>query len=345
MNILKGLYFPGTVAGGSSFDSLLCLLDTIDYYRIIEENELPADPQEEPSSWQGQVVAPLGKDRERFLAMIRDVRLYGAEFYENCLAGMSADPGLDQDESSVWQLAASLYGGKDAGRKKILLAKLWRARVVLKLAEILAAEQAGIDKGLAAVRQGELQVFSGLKGDEGDAGADDLFTPMDGAMSGARPVKAGKVLPAWSVFHAFDSHDHPLLVTDNGEAAAILFDVLEQVSGKGGQLLVELQLPTVSSSASLEQKRAELADSRQAVAGALAKIIAGEGAAGLTDLQHAAAGWQKNVGQEKQPAGCTFALYLISGDYMGKVWDRISGLSGDKTWSPVTLVGVLGGQV
>ncbi len=39
MNVLRGLYFPGTGLKKELFCSLLCLLDKVDFYQIVAEEE------------------------------------------------------------------------------------------------------------------------------------------------------------------------------------------------------------------------------------------------------------------------------------------------------------------
>ncbi|MEN8142106.1 MAG: hypothetical protein ABFQ82_00745 [Thermodesulfobacteriota bacterium] len=342
MNIIKGLYFPGTMARGAAFNSLLCLLDQIDYYLVVEDDQDQPGDSGANSYWQGQVVAPLGEEREKFLAMIRDIRLYGAQYYENCLARLSADGGLDSDETSARQLAARVKEGKAGGSEKLPSAKLWQARVVLRLAEILEEEKTEIDRGLAAVKRNEMNVFRGLKGEDEDSKEDDLFSYGGPEVIGSKPVNFDKALPAWGVLHTVDSQDHPFLVTDNAAAAAVLFDVTEAMAGEEVQLLVAIDLPWVGSAEDLAESRAELAENRRPIAEALRKIMAGGGAAGLVQLQEAAGLWQKNIEKKNRPGGSTFSLYLLPGDYSGKMWEKISGVVLEKSWPPQILVGVLG---
>ena len=109
MNLPSGLYFPGTGLKKDLFSSLRCLFDKVDFYRITEEEAVDTADSED-DGWEGRVVLPLGDDRERFMAMIRDIRSHGDEYYESCLASLSSQSQVDRDESSVWRLVASLHG-------------------------------------------------------------------------------------------------------------------------------------------------------------------------------------------------------------------------------------------
>ena len=139
-----------------------------------------------------------------------------------------------------------------------------------------------------------------------------------------------------------DSQPRPFLVTDNADVAAVFFEIMGEVAGQDVQLLADFDLPYVGSIEDLEKKRDELAESRRPVAEALQKIMAGEGATGLNQLQEASGLWQKNVEKQNLPVGRTFSLYLMPGGHLGTVWERISGLVLGKTWPSQILVGVLG---
>ncbi len=342
MNIVKGLYFPGTRQRGSSFYGLLCLLDQVEYYMVVEDIE--GHPQESGSRsfWQGQVVTPLGADREKFQAMISDIMLYGAQYYENCLARLSAAAGFDPDETSVRQLASRLQEGKAGGPERLPAEKLWQARLVLRLAEILEEENAEIDRELAAAARNEVNLFRELKGGDEDSKGDGLLFGDDIEVKEGKQADFDKVLPAWSVLHMADGQERPFLVTDNADVASLIFDILEEVSGEAVRFLADFDLPFLGSIGDLENKRDELAESRRTFAEALQKIMAGEGAAGLGQLQEAAGFWQKNCEKGKRPGGRTLSLYLMPGKYSGMVWERISGLVFGKNWPSQILIGVLG---
>ena len=89
MNLLNGLYFPGTGLKKDLFSSLNCLFGRIDYYLLFEEDA--ADKaNDKDDRWEGRVVLPLGDDRKRFMAMISDIRTHVGEYYESCMADLSA---------------------------------------------------------------------------------------------------------------------------------------------------------------------------------------------------------------------------------------------------------------
>ncbi len=344
MNMLNGLYFPGTGPNKELFCSLLCLLAKIDFYQIVAE-EATDGGNDGASYWEGQVVMPLGEDHDRFLAMIRDIKAHAADFYGGYLSALSADSLIDRDESSVWQLVASLHGeNKEADQDPALTEKLWQARLVLKLAEILAAEQADINKGLTDLNRAEQAVFYAMKGELDDRDdCDEVFPASGQEMAGGQ--EGGKIkhlLKAWGALFVMDSRKHSLLVTDSEDGAAILFDAWEELSGKRPQLLVGLDLPVAESVEAMEAARDELAAARTAVSNGLQDILAGDGVGGAAKLETALELWQGQIGA-KEGRKWPIDIYLLPGHSLREVWGRISGMvvADDGDVNQTSLIAVL----
>jgi hypothetical protein len=327
MNMLRGLYFPGTGPKKELFCSLLCLLDKVGFYQIVAA-EADGDDDSSPY-WEGQVVLPLGEDRDRFLAMVRDIKAHAADFYGGYLAALSADSLIDRDESSVWQLVASLHGeNKEPDQDPVLTEKLWQARLVLQLAEILAEEQADINKNLANLQRAEQAVFVALKGGHNDQGDDDELLESNALKIGGGQAggKIKHLLKAWGALFVTDRKPHPLLVTDSENAAAILFDAWEELSSERPQLLVELDLPIVESIEAMKATRDELAEAGTAVSTGLQDILVGDGVAGAAKLKTAVELWQGRIG-EMDGRKCHLDFYLLPGHSLREVWGRISGMA------------------
>ncbi|MEN8134932.1 MAG: hypothetical protein ABFS18_05280 [Thermodesulfobacteriota bacterium] len=341
MNMLSGLYFPGTGPNKELFYSLLCLLAKIDFYQIVADD----GSNDGSPYWEGHVVMPLGEDRDRFLAMIRDIKAHAADFYGGYLSALSADSLIDRDESSVWQLVASLHGeNREADRDPVLTEKLWQARLILKLAEILTEERADINRGLTDLNRAEQAVFEALKGEHDDQADDDEVLPTAALKIGGGRAggKIKHLLKAWGALFVMDSTQHSLLVTDSEDAAAILFDAWEELSGERPQLLVELDLPVVESIEAMAAARVESAEAGTAVSNGLQDILAGDGVSGIANLKTAAELWQNKVGAEDR-RNCRLDIYLLVGHSLREVWGRISGMAvaADGDGSQPSLVAVL----
>jgi hypothetical protein len=337
MNLLRGLYFPATGLKKELFRSLRGLFDRIEYYLVSEEEQEDRGEGVGADGWQGSVVLPLADDHQRFMAMVKDIRTHADEYYEGCLAGLSDHSQGDPSESSVWKLVASLHGeAAEPEEDPALIEKQWQARLLLKLAEIVAAEQEEIDRGLANFRQKEQALFSSLKGElEGSAEVAGIFG-VSGSDTGGRsdPTRAKHLLAAWGVFFASDPRRHDFLFTDNEDGAAALFNAWEELCQNPPQLLAELAVPGPGSDSGTDP-------AGLAIAGALNALVSGEGAGDPGELADAVAQWQKKSTAAGGDQGI-LAVYLLQGVALEKLWQRISGMTvAEKSFGDRLLVGVL----
>lgn len=345
MKILAGLYFPGTEPDKEVFLTLLCLLDQVNYYRIVE-GETGVDSDEEGAAyWQGRVVLPLGEDRVRFLAMIRDIRSHSADFYGGYLSALSASSLVDRDESSVWQLVANLHGHSNSEQDRLKTRKLWQARMVLYLAEIMKAEQVDLANDLAELGRREQAASNALKGDIPDADDDqDIFQISNLNLAGGeKRVSVGNLLKAWGTLFVIDPSLNPFIFTDNEDAAAIIFDGWEELSGERPQHLAEIKVPLLASVGELEAARVHGGEAGSAINDALKNILDGKVASGTAELKTALGLWR---GRElsKDVRQRTVGIYLLQGHSLKDVWARVCHLPVDNQTAgdQQSLVAVLG---
>lgn len=114
--------------------------------------------------------APLGADRDRFLRLVSDLRTrrddYAAQLGHQTLASISAASARRAETKST--IVGSLLAGhgiREEGddRRRLLL---WQARLLLKLAEMHAADQEELRGQLQRLREKEAVLFSGLREEE-----------------------------------------------------------------------------------------------------------------------------------------------------------------------------------
>ena len=336
MNLLEGLYFPGTAPKKELFGSLRCLFDRIDSYRITEDDVADYVNGGETDGWEGRVVLPLGDDRERFMAMVSDIQTHAGEYYEGFLAALSAQSQVDRDESSVWRLVANLHGEQSgSGDKQAFVEKKWQARLVLKLAEIVTEAEDEIDRELANFRQKERAVISSLKGELDESSEASEIFAGSGSGSGGRSnlVRARQLLAAWGVLFACDLRRHNFLFTDDEDAAAALFNAWEEIAPDQPQLLAELKIPGPEVHSGVES-------AGSAIAGALNVLVSGEGPDGPEELAMAVEQWNQGLG-ETGGDRVLLSVYLLQGASLGKLWRRISGTDAVKSLGDRMLIGVL----
>jgi hypothetical protein len=133
-----------------------------------------------------QVHTPslLGKDRERFMGLIREIRQQKDSVAEQLSALTLAHLSQKQNsgEHNHHAIMASLLDGqlpdKDHSEDEQYEAALWQARLVLTLAEILDKEEAELALQLSEIDDNELNLFQELKGEE-DSGTDAEENPFD----------------------------------------------------------------------------------------------------------------------------------------------------------------------
>lgn len=345
MNIMRGLYFPGITPDKAFFCSLLCLLDKVDFYRVVEQEEDASRKDDGSAYWEGHVVLPLGEDRDRFLAMVRDIKNHAADFRGGYLAALANEALGGRGESAVWQLVANLHGkNRQTDHDHVLTEKLWQARLVLKLAEMLAVERAEIAEALTEYGRMEQAVFSALKGelDDSDEGEEVFLTNAVNTGDSQGGAQVRHLMKAWSALAVMDPQKHSFMVTDSELAASILFDAWQEVSSGPPQLLLELELPAIETIAAMERIRKELAEAGTAARKALQDIVEKDPTVATANLKKAAGLWQRKVAAREGRTGY-LDIYLLRGQSLKTVWEKISGVPapGDSAGTRQNLVGVL----
>jgi hypothetical protein len=211
----------------------------------------------------GYVPAPLGKDRDRFNSLIRELQTYRSEDITRLVSFAKAEITTgqirDQDESSAGTLMSAMHKDKAASSSELQTERLWQARLVLKLAEILDEKETAIQNGLAAVTSIEKKLYGSLQG-AGEPDPDEI-TILTGADSGDpgnsftqqpqnRPLSQADLLiplrvKAWAELFLSDRLREPasFLVTAYKDAAALLIDGCENLFQKQPEKIISLLLP------------------------------------------------------------------------------------------------------
>ena len=265
MTRLSALLFPETVPAMQSIATLLCFFDTAAYYLPIE----PGDNHLEPARQllhglcTGYAPAPLGSDQDRFNHLIRELQSYRSEdltrLFSFAKAEITSGQIRDQDESSAGTLFTALHKPTDSSSSESLRERLWQARLVLKLAEMLDEKEAEISNGLAAVTSIEQKLYGSLQGtDEPDPdelasiAGDDTTAPENSfaQQPNDQPLSQADLLiplrvKAWAELFLVDRLKKPacFLATAQKDAAALLIDGCENVFHKQPEKLLSLLLP------------------------------------------------------------------------------------------------------
>lgn len=255
MNTLDTLYFPDTALTTDRQFPLFLLFSTVHLIRPVE----PADKSEENSMdtfmdhqfCQAHTPHPLGKDRDRFLYLINDIKNrkddYAAQLSHITLASMTekrgkSDPSKNEIMSSL--LGKPVSSSNDAAEK--MQESLWQARLVLKIGEILDLEEEEVAQALIHLEESETDLFDKLKGKDSDA-AETLYEELVNIKSKLNMPRAGSMvnrLLAWfKLTQGSELPTCPVWTTTRQEVADILFEKYENNKGSAPILIAEVELP------------------------------------------------------------------------------------------------------
>ncbi|MGE4558599.1 MAG: hypothetical protein AB7E77_00220 [Desulfobulbus sp.] len=191
---------------------------------------------------------PLGDQRQRFLALIEDMRRHGADYTSQLsmltLAGMQRDR---EQRESTHALMADLLQRTDIREKEEEQLQLWQSRLMLKLGEWYDLQQADIDSTLNHIASRQDALVQALREEE-----ETTFSLPAGAGESSREPESllRHRLKAWSRLCFHDQSQAPgILVTCHNMALELLQEVYEKLQGQPAQTLVSLDLPENSGDA------------------------------------------------------------------------------------------------
>lgn len=268
-NITAALIFPETEPSVPGMAKLLVFFDALSYYLPTESDGSNNRGNKFLTNLcTAYAPAPLGEDLSRFCRLLREmetgrpdeiVRLFSA-----ASAPIASGQVRDQDEISAGSVYSALQ--KDTETKTGILNKerLWQARLILKLAEMLIKKEAEVKLGLEQAATVEQKILSSLKG----SGEMETGTLADLNNHGKPQYpEAARILPeegfleasdlliplrvkAWAELYLADSlYPNPLiLVTTIPESGALLLDGYENIWGRDAKKLFSLSIPAVSPS-------------------------------------------------------------------------------------------------
>jgi len=239
---LTALYFPRTSPSTRQLTQELVFFDKIFHYLAAEAEESTTD-ETTAGLCEGYPPVPFHGDLDRFRQLIRELKGNEAEFYSGHLSTIAAGNEKNRDEQSVKSLIQSIGGKSTAEPQKQSDNRedLWRARLLLKLAEILYQEEQDLQKELAAISMKEQELFEALKGEP-----EIPFTPTPFQQTASPlPMKPKILVKAWAKLFLADKQqdNYSILVSDQSDAADLLFDANETLTQKRPVRLFRIPLP------------------------------------------------------------------------------------------------------
>ncbi len=257
MNSLNTLFFPGTDIYSIRQYPIFLLFQKIHLIKPVEKDPAGAGGESSDSFiksgfCQAHTPCPLGENRKRFLHLVQDIRNrkddYAAQLSSLILAGKSRNPttGEDSEQAIITSLIAP-----DAQKTKSLQTekeeKLWQARLVLAIGEILDQEEEEIARNLAMLDDDQAELFKALHGDieefEEDSPLAELSL-LESKMGAANSGNIKKRFSSWkTLFMESDLEENEILLTTSRDAGDLLLESYEQQTGQQAQILGELELP------------------------------------------------------------------------------------------------------
>jgi hypothetical protein len=279
----SALLFPETEPSIHDIGKLLFFFNSLSYY-------VPTESDDEGSNAQnlfknictGYAPAPLREDLTRFNRLLHEMENSRpddlARLFSFAMSPIATEQIRDKDEVSSTSVLSALQ--KDNGNKAHIQHKerLWEARLILKLAEMLNKRESEVRRGLAQVSSDEQKIFASLKGiretkPKGHAQSPELekLTKLPREIKYPEDYSAGAsamLIPlrikAWAeLFLADPSPNRPFaIVTTSLDSGSILLDRYENTCRRSSQKLFSLSIPTFPILGSSESANEQYISSR-----------------------------------------------------------------------------------
>ncbi|MEA2082904.1 MAG: hypothetical protein U9O82_01435 [Thermodesulfobacteriota bacterium] len=273
MNYDTTLFLPDTVLNKNTVKKLLLFFESVYHYLPTEAETGTEDETFSNELIRGYAPVPLGDDLLRFRKMMKDLTGHGDEYYGGYLSSLSHDLLIDRDEASVWALISNISGTDGRTAKSTSAAEsieeLWRARLLLKLAESLDHADQETNNGLARIEFRQTVLMKSLRGEDGFSektmleDAANLHNEIPEAVSfnikdilapSHFPIRAEYLIKAWGRLYIADRNieERPFILTTGLINAEHLFDALEYHFKKEPAKLFSIILPDFAQAEDVE---------------------------------------------------------------------------------------------
>lgn len=257
MNSLKTVLFPATVIHSIRQYPIFLLFSQINIISAVESNG--QEPPEESTDTfinsglcQVDTPCPLGENLDRFLHLVTDIRTrkddYAAQLSSLTLAAMSSS--YKSGEQSERAIINEFLTPKDLSaeeKQQDQEAKLWQARLVLAIGEILDQEEEEIARNLSMVDDETSGLFNALHGDSEDFEQDSPFAELSQLTGNFSAVHSGnmeKRLDSWAQLFAESKHtDSNVFLTTSADVLDTITESYEKVTGNSPIEYTGIELP------------------------------------------------------------------------------------------------------
>lgn len=327
MNKSIACVFPETLPDERLLLPLVQVFEQVVYLQAVENEAPPSDTEtgvvrhcREQGRLRQFIPAPLGEQRQRFLALVQDMRRRGDTYISQLslltLAGLNR---RDQPETGQ-AIIGDLLRRSDIRAEQDLEQMLWQSRLIVKLGEIYDIEQAGLRQALGEISSRQDSLMAALCDDEDSPFVrstenQDLDQETDGILRHR--------LRAWTRLCLHGGNTIPgLLITRHRNAVDLLQEVYEKRWRQPSRLIATLDIPEFGSgSASAPTSEPSLADQCPSLTMALAAMSNGASSLQLDNdaeqlLEKGILEWSQTVirqGLPRDRAKWKLELYLFAG--------------------------------
>lgn len=267
--------------------------------------------------WRAFTPVPLGEQRQRFMALVTDMRRHGADYTSQLsmltLAGLSRGGG---QRESTHSLISDLLQRTDIREKQEEQLQLWQSRLMLKLGEWHDLQRADIDTTLSHIASRQNDLLRELRDEHENPFS---FTAELGESARESEDMLRHRLKAWTRLCMHDrSQPRGILVTRHGLAMELLQDVYEKISGQTANSLLSLDLPLRGDDES--QIDAPLSNALPALQAMILTLMEPLGVEQATNIgaqwAHEQGAWQQLLDQHyppEQTGRCRLECYFFPG--------------------------------
>ncbi|MCP4340279.1 MAG: hypothetical protein GY799_15650 [Desulfobulbaceae bacterium] len=257
MNSLKTLYFPGTDIYSIRQYPIFLLFQKIHLIKPVEEDpkgsgEESTDTFIKSGFCQVHTPCPLEENRHRFLRLVEDIKNrkddYAAQLSSLILASKSAPSTVEAD--SEQSIISSIFTPKDLQANSLQVEKeekLWQARLVLVIGEILDQEEEEIARNLAMLDDDQAGLFKELHGDVEAIEEDNPFAELSQLESNLNAASSGNIkkrFNGWkTLFLEDDAREYDVFLTSSQDAGDLLLESYEKKTNLSAPLVAGLELP------------------------------------------------------------------------------------------------------
>lgn len=279
----SALIFPETEPSIHDIGKLLFFFNSLSYYLPTESDaEDLIDQNLFANLCAGYVPAPLHEDLSRFNHLLGEMENSRsgdlARLFSSAKSPIATGQIRDKDEASSSSILSALQKDNDEKAHIQLKERLWQARLILKLAEMLKRRESEVRQGLAKVSSDEQKNFASLEGSNGTEPGDPAqFSALEKPLylkgkieypedysAGGSAMLVPLRIKAWAeLFLADSSPNRPfILVTTNRDNGSTILDRYENTWRKTPQKLFSLSIPMFPGLGSSESTKEQYIASR-----------------------------------------------------------------------------------